>query len=80
VFPFFGPATLAEHKVFPSHGFARSAKWAYAGTAWETEDSVSLKFGNYTIPQLALTASALRTRVSMDLLVDRAQPKSRHCT
>lgn len=53
MFPFFGPATLEEHKVFPSHGFARSAKWAYTGTAFETEDSVSMKFGNYTFCQLS---------------------------
>jgi len=44
VFPFFGSAPLEEHNVFPSHGFARSAKWEYVGTAFETEDSISLKF------------------------------------
>ncbi|KAF8314769.1 glucose-6-phosphate 1-epimerase [Clavulina sp. PMI_390] len=44
VFPFFGGATLEEHKPFASHGFARSEKWSYLGTAFETVDSISLKF------------------------------------
>lgn len=44
IFPFFGPPILEEHKVFPSHGFARAERFLYLGLAFETDSSVSLRF------------------------------------
>ncbi|KAL9716238.1 hypothetical protein Ac2012v2_000684 [Leucoagaricus gongylophorus] len=44
VFPCFGPAIHPEHMKLSQHGFARSEKWTFDGTAMDNDIEVSVKF------------------------------------